>query len=126
MQIRLTGEGDAGERGGPRGDLFVLLHVKPDPVFRRDSNDLHCDVHINVAEAALGCSVKVPTLEGEETLSIRAGTQAGQRLKLRGMGVPEVRGSRRGDLYAHVIVDIPRKLTREQRRIFEDLLPVAR
>ena len=121
IRMRLSGEGNAGINGGPRGDLYVLLSVREHSVFRREDADLHCNVQINVAQAALGSKVSVPTLEGDEVHTIKPGTQSGGRLLLRGKGVPRLRGSRRGDLYAHVEVEIPRKLSPEQRKLFEQL-----
>ena len=120
-RMRLPGEGNSGANGGPRGDLYVLIHVREHKLFRRDEADLHCTVHINVAQAALGAKVSVPTLEGDETHNVKPGTQSGSRLLLRGRGIPKLRGSRRGDLYAHVEVDIPQRLTRDQRKLFEEL-----
>ena len=121
IRMRLNGEGNAGINGGPRGDLYVLLSVREHQIFRREDADLHCDVKINVAQAALGSTVTVPTLEGSEVHSIRPGTQSGARLLLRGKGVPRLRGNRRGDLYAHVDVVVPKKLSAEQRKLFEQL-----
>ena len=121
IRMRLSGEGNAGINGGPRGDLYVLLSVREHSVFRREDADLHCDVQINVAQAALGSRVSVPTLEGDEVHTIKPGTQSGARLLLRGKGVPRLRGNRRGDLYAHVEVGIPKKLSSEQRKLFEQL-----
>jgi molecular chaperone DnaJ len=120
-RMRLAGEGNAGSSGGARGDLYVLIHVRRHDVFRREEADLHCRVKINVSQAALGARIKVPTLEGEETHTVRPGTQSGSRLLLRGKGVPKLRGSRRGDLYAHLDVDIPKRLNRDQRALFERL-----
>ena len=120
-RMRLSGEGNAGTNGGPRGDLYVRVHVREHELFRRDKADLHCRIHINVAQAVLGAKVQVPTLEGEETHTVRPGTQSGNRLRLRGRGIPKLRGSRRGDLYAHLEVDIPKKLSRKQRELFEEL-----
>ena len=120
-RIRLRREGNAGANGGPRGDLYVVIRVRRHELFKRDGGDLHCLVRINVAQAALGAEVKVPTLEGEETHKVRPGTQNGQRLVLRGKGVAQVNGRRRGDLYAHIEVDIPRRLNRKQRELFEKL-----
>ena len=117
----LQGKGTRGRNGGPQGDLYVLLLVRDHEIFRRDEADLHCQVKINVAEAALGAKISVPTLEGEETHTVRPGTQSGSRLLLRGKGVPKLRGSRRGDLYAHLEVHIPKKLNRDQRELFERL-----
>ncbi len=120
-RIRLTGEGDAGSGGGPRGDLYVLIHVRGNDVFTREENDLHCQVRINVAQAALGTRVMVPTLEGGEEITLSPGTQAGTRRLLRGKGVPHFRSGRRGNLYAHVEVVVPRSLTSQQRALFQQL-----
>ncbi len=120
-RMRIPGAGNVGTGGGPPGDLYVLIHVREHDLFHRDEADLHCTVRINVAQAALGSEISVPTLEGEETHTVKPGTQSGARLMLRGKGIPKLRGSRRGDLYAHVEVEIPTKLTREQRRLFESL-----
>ena len=121
MRLRLSGEGGVGSNGGLRGDLYVQIHVGEHEIFRREEADIHCDVRINVAQAALGAKVAIPTLEGEETHTIKPGTQSGARLMLRGKGIQHVRSSRRGDLYAHVDVEIPKKLSREQRELFEQL-----
>lgn len=120
-QMRLTGEGSAGGNRGPRGDLYVLIHVREHEIFSRDGTDLTCTVRVNVAQAALGAKVAVPTLEGEETHSVRPGTQSGSRLTLPGRGVPAIRGRRRGNLYADIEVEIPKTLNREQRALFEKL-----
>lgn len=121
MRLQMSGDGNAGSNGGPSGDLYVLIRVREHEVFERESSDLHCHVKVNVAQAALGAKVSVPTLEGEEVHSIKPGTQSGHRLCLRGKGVPHVRGSQRGDLYAHVDVEVPKRLSREQRELFEQL-----
>lgn len=120
-RVRMTGEGSAGRNGGPPGDLYVLIHVRNHDVFERDGADLHCRVRINVAQAALGSKVKVPTLDGDETHTVRPGIQSGDRLRLRGKGVQHLQRRRRGDLYAHIDVDIPKKLNRPQRELFEKL-----
>ena len=121
MRLRLSGEGGVGSNGGPRGDLYVQIHVREHEIFKREDADIHCHVSINVAQAALGAKVAIPTLEGEEIHTIKPGTQSGARLMLRGKGIQHVRGSRRGDLYAHVDVEIPKRLNREQRELFEQL-----
>jgi len=121
MRLRLSGEGRSGSHGGPHGDLYVLIHVREHEIFEREDADIHCHVQINVAQAALGAKVSIPTLEGEEVHTIRPGTQSGARLVLRGKGIQRVRSSRRGDLYAHVDVQIPKKLSSEQRELFEKL-----
>lgn len=120
-QMRLTGEGNAGRNGGPRGDLYVLIRVDEHDVFRRENSDLHCTVRINIAQAALGSPIQVPTLEGGEVHTVKPGTQSGTHLLLRGKGVAQVRGRRRGDLYAHLEVDVPKRLTADQRRLLEEL-----
>ena len=119
--MRLSGQGNAGANGGPSGDLYVVVRVREHDDFERDGADLHCTVRINVAQAALGARVEVPTLRGDETIELRPGTRAGDRRKLPGKGVHRLRGHGRGDLYAHIEVDIPKKLTRTQRKLFEEL-----
>ena len=126
-RLRLSGEGEIGANGGPPGDLYVLLQVKDHTIFERDGTDLYCDVPVNVAQAALGDEIEVPTLEGDEKVKIRPGMQSGSRLRLRGKGVPFVNSGRRGDLIVQVVVTTPTKLTQEQRRLFEnlrDILPI--
>jgi molecular chaperone DnaJ len=126
-RLRLAGEGQPGYNGGPTGDLYVVLRVKEHPFFEREGNDLHCTIPINVAQAALGAEIQVPILDGAETVKIPEGTQQGARFRLRNRGVPSLSGRGQGDLYVHVDVRIPRKLTREQRRLLEqlaDTLPV--
>jgi len=126
-RLRVSGEGQPGTNGGPNGDLYIFFSIKEHPVFERHENDLHCRIPINVAQAALGAQLHVPTLEGPHELQIPEGTQNGTQLKIKGKGVPEVQGKGRGDLIVHIDVRIPAKLTRDQRRIFEeleDMLPV--
>ncbi len=118
--LRLGGEGEAGVHGGPRGDLYVVLHLARHPVFHRRGLDLHADVTVSMVQAALGDEVEVPTLEGPERLVIPAGTQPGTVLTLKGRGMPDLHG-RRGDLYFRVRVEIPRRLTSEQRRLLLEL-----
>ncbi len=125
-RVRLAGEGRPGVNGGPPGDLYVFLHVKEHPVFQRQGNDLYCVLPINVAQAALGAKVDILTFDGLQTIQIPEGVQHGERIRLRGLGVPDVDGRGRGDLYVQIEVRIPTKLTREQRKLFEqlrDLLP---
>jgi molecular chaperone DnaJ len=118
-RIRLGGEGEAGQNGGPSGDLYVDIRVRPHPIFSRDGANLSCSVPISFATAALGGNVEVPTLEGEVNLKIPAETQSGRVLRLRGKGVKPVRGSSKGDLYCSVEVETPVKLTSEQRKLLE-------
>ena len=120
-QLRLSQEGQPGANGGPTGDLFVVLKVAEHPVFERHEFDLHCTVPVNIAQAALGCSVDVLTFDGLQSVKVPEGSQAGARLKLKGLGVPHLNSSTRGDLYVHVAVKVPQKLTRDQRRLLEEL-----
>jgi molecular chaperone DnaJ len=120
-QIRLGGEGEPGINGGPRGDLYLVLHVKPHRYFRRRDDDILLDVSINVAQAALGAKISVPTVDGDEPLSVPAGTQAGRVLRLKGKGVPHVRRTGRGDQLVVLSVEVPRTLTKDQRELFEKL-----
>ncbi len=119
-RLRVSGEGHVGERGGPRGDLIVTLRVLPHPYFRRQGDDIVLELKINVAQAALGSEVEVPTVDGPARLRIPPGTQPGQVLRLKGKGVPRRRGGR-GDQLVVIQVEIPKHLTPEQRRLFEEL-----
>jgi molecular chaperone DnaJ len=126
-RLRVSGEGQPGGNAGPAGDLYIFFTVREHPIFERRDKDLHCHVPINMAQAALGDEINVPTLEGPHLLTIPEGTQSGAELRIKGKGVPEVQGRGRGDLIVHIDVKIPSKLTREQRRLFEQLretLPV--
>ncbi len=122
MQLRLSGEGEPGPRGGLPGHLYVVLHVQPHRYFKRQGNDLLLEVPINVTQAALGAEFRVPTLEGQEIpVKIPPGTQSGRIVRLRGEGVPRLHEQGRGDLQVHVKVRIPTELTDEQRRLFRQL-----
>ena len=126
-RVRLTGEGQPGGNGGPAGDLYVFLKVKEHAFFERKESNLHCTIPINVAQAALGCEIEVPTLGQPHKLRIPEGTQNGAQFRLRNQGVTVVNGSSRGDLYVHVQVKMPARLSREQRKLLEqlrDTLPV--
>ncbi len=120
-QIRLAGEGEIGEGGGPPGNLYVALDVEPHPVFERRGDDILVELHVNVAQAALGAEVNVPTLEGEEKISISPGTQSDTVLRLRNKGVPHLRHNGRGDELVLVRVAVPTKLSHEQKRLFQEL-----
>jgi molecular chaperone DnaJ len=121
-RLRLAGEGEAGPANGPAGDLYVLIRVREHELFHREGRDLHCEVAINIAQAALGAEINVPTLEGEQMVKVEAGTQHGSRFRMRGKGAPDVNSSRRGDLVIHINVRVPEKITKEQRKLFEALL----
>jgi len=120
-QMRLAQEGQPGANGGPPGDLYVVLKVKAHPIFQRHGDDLHCLVPINVGQAALGASIDILTFDGLQTVKIPEGSQPASRLRLKGLGVPHVNASGRGDLYVHLDVRVPSKLTRDQRKLFEQL-----
>ncbi len=116
-RIRLTGEGELGQNGGPPGDLYVEIRVRPHPVFERQGADLYCVAPVSFATAALGGVIEVPTLDGEVTLKIPPETQPGKVLRLRGKGVKPVRGSAVGDMYCRVDVEVPIGLTAEQKKL---------
>lgn len=121
-QVRLAGEGEPGASGGPSGSLFLVLDVEPHKFFRRRENDIILNLDINLAQATLGADVLIPTVDGEETLKIPAATQPGKVIKLRGKGVPHLRRKdHRGDQLVIVNVEIPSKLSKEQRELFEKL-----
>jgi molecular chaperone DnaJ len=120
-QVRLGGEGEPGTLGGPRGDLYIVIHVQAHRFFRRRGDDILLDLSVNVAQATLGAKVQVPTVDGDEELAIPAGTQSGTVLRMRGKGVSRLRRNGRGDLLVLVEVEIPKKLSAEQRRLFSDL-----
>jgi molecular chaperone DnaJ len=120
-QIRLAGEGQPGENGGPKGNLYILIQVKPHKFFRRREFDIMLDLNVNIAQAALGADVEVPTVDGPTMLKIPSGTQPGQVLNMKGKGVPRLRSNGRGDQLVIINVDIPKRLNNEQRQLFEQL-----
>jgi molecular chaperone DnaJ len=125
-RIRLAGEGEAGVNGGPPGDLYVVIHLKEHPVFKRDGDDLHCEMPISFATAALGGEVEIPTLEGHAKIKIPAETQSGKVFRLRGKGIKGVRSHAPGDLMCHMLVETPVNLSERQRELlreFEALSP---
>jgi molecular chaperone DnaJ len=128
QRLRLYGEGEHGSAGGPSGDLYVVVHVQEHAFFHREGDDLYCELSMPFHIVALGGEVKVPTLDGRDTINIPAGTQPGTRFKLRGKGMPNVSGRGHGDLHVIARVEVPKKLTKEQRQIVEQLartMPVA-
>jgi molecular chaperone DnaJ len=120
-RLRVAGEGEPGPNGGPAGDLYVVLEVKEHPFFERRGADLYCTIPVSVVQAALGTELQVPGLNGEERLKIPEGTQSGAVFRVKGKGMPDPRGGGKGDLYYHVRVMTPVKLTREQRKLVEQL-----
>ncbi|HUD42761.1 MAG TPA: molecular chaperone DnaJ [Dokdonella sp.] len=118
-RIRLTGQGEAGPPGTVPGDLYVEVRVREHAIFQRDGDDLHCEVPIRYGQAALGAELKIPTLEGEASITVPAETQSGKLFRLRGKGVKSVRSGRTGDLICRVVVETPVRLTRAQRELLE-------
>ena len=119
--IPIRGQGEPGKNGGPNGDLFVVLAVAPHKLFEREGNDLYLDIPISFSQAALGDEITVPTLEGKVSYKVPAGTQPGTVFRLRGKGVVDVHGGRKGDLYVKVTIEIPTKLNSEQKKIVKEL-----
>ncbi|MFL6386253.1 MAG: molecular chaperone DnaJ [Terriglobales bacterium] len=121
-RIRYQEQGDVGPNGGPLGDLYVVLEVKPHPFFEREGKDLHCSIPISFSQAALGAEIVIPTLDGgEHKLKMQEGTQSGSTFRVRGKGIPALQGSGKGDMYVKVRVETPRKLTKRQRELMGEL-----
>lgn len=121
MTLRLTDEGEAGSLGGPRGDLYVEIHVREHPLFHRDGPDLICEVPISYTQAVLGAEIEIPCLEGKTQHYIYPGTQPGEVIRIRGGGMPDPRGGRAGDLQLHVILEVPKKIDSEQEALLREL-----
>jgi molecular chaperone DnaJ len=120
MRIRSSGNGEPGMNGGPPGDLYVEIHIKQHPVFQRDGDDLHCEIPISFTKAALGGEVEVPTLNGKASFTLPEGTQSGKTFRLRGKGIKGVRSGYAGDLFCHVVVETPVKLTDRQKELLQE------
>jgi len=121
MRIRSAGNGEPGTNGGPPGDLYIEIRLRKHDIFERDGDDIHCSVPISMITAALGGEIDVPTLAGKAAIDIPEGTQTGKQFRLRGKGIKGVRASYPGDLYCHIVVETPVKLTEAQRRLLRDL-----
>ena len=121
QQVRLAGYGERGENGGPNGDLYIEIRVRPHKYFRRDGNNIHISVPISSVDATLGTVVDVPTAYGDVELTIPAGTQPGQQLRIKGYGIKDLRTKNVGDQYVDVQIEIPRKLSREEKELYEKL-----
>ncbi|MFI4953570.1 MAG: molecular chaperone DnaJ, partial [Burkholderiales bacterium] len=119
-RIRLGGEGESGLNGGPPGDLYVVIALKPHPVFQRETNDLHCEMPISFATSALGGEIEIPTLDGQAKIKIPAETQSGQVFRLRGKGIKGVRSHAHGDLFCHVAIETPVHLTARQKELLRE------
>lgn len=125
-RIRLSGEGEAGMRGGPAGDLYVFVSIKPHELFQRDGADLHCRASIAMTTAALGGEFEVPSLDGTRArIQVPVGTQPGQRIRLRGKGMPVLRSPKVGDMYVQMDVETPQNLTKRQRELLEEFAAIA-
>ncbi|MCA1248079.1 molecular chaperone DnaJ [Massilia sp. MS-15] len=120
MRIRSTGNGEPGTNGGPPGDLYVEIHIKPHQVFQREGDDLHCEMPISFAKAALGGEIEVPTLTGKVSFTVPEGTQTGKTFRLKGKGIKGVRSGYTGDLFCHVVVETPVKLTDKQKDLLRE------
>jgi molecular chaperone DnaJ len=117
-RIRLAGEGEAGIRGGPPGDLYIFLSLASHPFFQRDGADLHCRVPVSMVSATLGGDFEVPTIDGGKTrVKVPAGTHSGRRFRLQSKGMPVLRGKQTGDMYVQVVVETPQNLTKRQREL---------
>jgi molecular chaperone DnaJ len=118
-RLKLTSEGEPGERGGPPGDLYVVVHVQEHPIFIREDTEVICEVPISFTQAALGSTIDVPTLDGKVKMKIPSGTQSGKVFRLRGKGIPHLNGYQRGDQHVRVTVEVPEKLSKKQKEILE-------
>jgi molecular chaperone DnaJ len=123
-RLRLVGEGEAGDEDMPAGDLYVVTRVRKHPFFERDGNDLTCEINVSFTQAALGARIEIPTLEGNEVLKVPAGTQPGDVIRVKGKGVQDVSGRRKGDLFVKVIVRTPDKLSAEQKALLAKLAEI--
>ncbi|MGQ9575313.1 MAG: molecular chaperone DnaJ [Thermoguttaceae bacterium] len=123
-RLRLSGEGEPSPDGGPPGDCYCFIRLQPDPLFQRDGRNLICQVPISYAQAALGTTLKVPTLDGCEELEIPRGTQSGEAFRLRGRGMPDPRFHTRGDLIVQVFIEVPKRLSPEHERILRELAEI--
>lgn len=125
MRLKMTGYGDAGENGGPNGDLYVFIQVKEDEIFERDGDDVTIELPLSFAEAALGCKKEIPTpLSGTYRIAIPEGTQSGKILRVRSEGLPNVHGQGRGDLLVRIVVETPVNLNDKQKRLLEEFAKI--
>jgi curved DNA-binding protein len=125
QRLRLRGKGGPGMNGGPPGDLYLLIHLEPHPLFRANGHDLDLEVPITPWEAALGAQVEIPTMTGRVTMKVPPGSKAGQRLRLAGKGLPKPGGGA-GDLYATLTIEVPSPLTDAEKKLFEELRRVSK
>jgi len=121
VRVRLAGEGEPGANGGPPGDCYCVIEVETHPFLTREGRDLHCEVPVTIAQAALGATIEVPTLDGPRPLEVARGTQPGEVIRVRGLGMPEVRGRGVGDLHVHVAVEVPKTLSPKAEGLLREL-----
>jgi molecular chaperone DnaJ len=124
-RVRLSGEGEPGVNGGPPGDLYVQVHIKPHAVFQRDHDDLHCEMPVSITTAALGGEISIPTLDGSAKIRIPAETQSGKTFRLKAKGIKGVRSQMPGDLFCHVVVETPVSLTERQRQLLREFESIS-
>ena len=124
-RVRLAGEGEPGDQGGPPGDLYVVVHVREHPLFVREDYEVLCEVPISFTQAALGAQIDVPTLDGKVKMKIPAGTQTGKVFRLKGKGIPHLHGGGRGDQHVRVLVETPTDLSAEQRELLEKFAEIS-
>jgi molecular chaperone DnaJ len=124
-RLRFVGEGEGGRGGGPRGDLYVVISVKEHPLFTREEQDVVCEVPLSFPQAALGCTLEVPTLDGKVQMKVPGGTQPGAVFRLRNKGIPALRGSGRGDQLVKVRIEVPKKLNAEQTKLLEQFVEAS-
>ncbi len=125
-KLRLRNEGEAGRRGGPRGDLYIVIQVKPHEFFQRQGTDIYCEIPISITQACLGDTVEIPTLEGNENLKIPAGTQTGEIFRLKGKGLPDLRGFPNGDQLIKIKLVTPTRLTERQRELLKEFMEIEK
>lgn len=119
-RLRVVGEGEAGEKGGPYGDLYVVIHVKPHEVFLRQGKDILCEIPITFGQAAMGAKIKIPSLNGQVKMNIPSGTQSGTVFRLKGRGMPDLRGFRKGDEHVKIFIETPRHLSKRQKELLKE------
>ena len=124
-RVKLTGEGEAGTDGGRRGNLYLIINVGDHPIFERDGYDIYCQIPISITQAALGCDIEVPTLEGRAKVTIPQGTQNDRIFRLRSKGISRLQGSGRGDIYARIMVEIPTTLSRRQKELLQEFSAIS-
>ena len=125
QQLRVSGQGEPGINGGPAGDLYVVFHIQSHEFFERDGDDVYCEVPVTFVQAALGDDIEVPTLHGKVKLKVPAGTQTGTKFRLRGKGIPNVRGRGIGDQHIIVKVITPTKLTEKQKQLLREFAEIS-